>query len=266
MFSLKHSRSENRNNRSSSSRFGQCDTRPGGYGRNGRKSRVSTGVFVLLLLLLASLAPLNAVATPITLSDASSDGLQLQAVDMNATISFSVIGTELTLSITNSSTAPADPLAISEIFFNASSAVTGLTLVSAPVHSSLGGLLWEGLTGTGATGFGTFDFSLKAERVGNGQARETGSVDSGQTVNFLFAIAGFGVTASDFGAEFSIPDIALGEVAAMGAALFKGAGNEAYGADTVVNVVPEPGTALLLGLGLIGLARRPQQNRKRLAG
>jgi len=68
------------------------------------------------------------------LSDASSDGLQLQAVDMNATISFSVIGTELTLSITNSSTAPADPLAISEIFFNASSAVTGLTLVSAPVH------------------------------------------------------------------------------------------------------------------------------------
>jgi len=84
-------------------------------------------------------------------------------------------------------------------------------------------------------------------------------------VNFLFAIAGFGVTASDFGAEFSTPNIALGEVAAMGAALFKGAANEAYGANTV-SVVPEPGTALLLGLGLIGLARRPQQNRKRLAG
>lgn len=213
--------------------------------------RIFSGLFALVLGFLV--IPSTALATPITLSNASSNELLILAVDMQAAISFSVSGSELTVDVTNNAMGGAEPLSISEIYFNAGSAVTGLTLISAPTHSTLGTMLWSGVDGAGAQTFGVFDFSLKAERVGQGQSKETGSVDAGQVVSFLFAITGVGVTASDFGVHLST--VVAGETAAMGAALFKGAAVEAYGAQ-IVTVIPEPGTSLLLGLGLMGLARQ----------
>jgi hypothetical protein len=101
---------------------------------------------VFAAVLAALLAPLPAAAgSIITLSSASSD--ETPAADLDATFDFSVVGSTLTLVVTNDTTDP-DEFNINEIYFNASdtSSVTGLTFTSA-MHSVEGNVMMDWSSG-----------------------------------------------------------------------------------------------------------------------
>ena len=90
-----------------------------------------------ILLALAALSlSTSAGATPVTLSSVSSDETPASALD--ATFDFSVVGSTLTLVATNDTTA-SDEFNINQVYFNATSAVIGLTDgVGAPSVSLIG--------------------------------------------------------------------------------------------------------------------------------
>lgn len=195
------------------------------------------------LALAGVLAATPAAASTITLSLYSSDETDPAVLD--ATLDFSITGaSELTLAVTNDTTAP-NEFTLSEIFFNATSNVTGLSLDSAT--SDLEGDVtgsWQLSTSVSADGFGVFDFALSGTS-GKVSKRE---IEPGETMTYVFTISGTGpFDMSDFTSEFST--IPPGDMPAIAAAKFiKGPGDDsAYGA------VPEPGTGALLALGLLGL-------------
>jgi hypothetical protein len=203
------------------------------------------------------LAPLPAAAVPIILSSASSDATP--AADLDATFDFSVLGSVLTLVVTNDTTAPDDVFNINEIYFNASdtSGVTGLTFTGA-MHSTQGNVMADwgsgmppGLkTDIQADGFGIFDFGLTNMMGETDPSTIWGGQDPAQFVTFTFSISGTGPFAPG---DFIAPS-SLGYTAA--AKFVNGPGDDsAYGA------IPEPSTGLLLATGLIGLAINRRQRR-----
>jgi hypothetical protein len=201
-------------------------------------------IFARLLLPAASCVLLLATAasgSTITLSDFSNNETPASVLD--ATFDFSISGpTELTLRVTNTTVAP-DTYNINEIFFNADTNVSGLSLDSA-THSAEGlvTLSWapvdiDSMIG----GFGTFDFGL-TNGVGETDPSLIGPTEF---IDFVFTISGTGPFADT---DFATPN-ADGFTAA--AKFVNGPGdNSAFGA------VPEPGAGLLLGLGLVALAAR----------
>lgn len=205
----------------------------------------------LALLVALALAGGAAQASTLTLSDVSSD--ETDAAVLAATLEFQITGaSELTLSVTNDTTAPA-AYVINEIFFNATSNVSALSLVSA--SSSLDGSVganWGLATGVAGNGFGRFDFQL----FGKSGPFERREIQPGETVDFVLSIAGTGpFSLADFTTDLSV--IPPGQLRVLAAAKFvKGPKDDsAYGA-----VVPEPTSAALLGLGLAAIAasrRRP---------
>jgi hypothetical protein len=197
-----------------------------------------------------ALAPAVSAST-ITLSDVSSDATPASTLD--ATLDFMVIGgDELQLTVTNLTTAP-NEFNINAAFWNTTNVVSGLTLTSA-THSVVGDVFnsWEPVElGNAANGFGEFDYSLD-----NGVGENNPDViQPGNNIVFLMDITGlcadtFSCTMNDFVSEQ--------ENGYIGAAKFvngpddpeaPGTEDSAWGA-----AVPEPGTALLFGSGLIGLA------------
>lgn len=196
----------------------------------------------------------TASASTITLSDVSSDATPASTLD--ATLEFNVLGgATLELIATNLTTAP-DLFNISELFWNGSSNVSGLTLTAA-THSIEGDVFAGWLpvtTGMVADGFGSFDFSLM-DGVGEGNPNVMGPTES---ITFLMTITGtcagtLSCTMADF--------IVANGGGFVGAAKFvngpddpeaPGFEDSAFGA----TVIPEPTSALLIGLGLAALSGR----------
>jgi hypothetical protein len=200
---------------------------------------------VFAAVLAALLAPLPAAAgSIITLSSASSD--ETPAADLDATFDFSVVGSTLTLVVTNDTTDP-DEFNINEIYFNASD--TSMHSVEGNVMMDWSSGMPPGLkTDIMADGFGVFDFGL-TNMMGE---TDPSIIWPTEFVTFTFTIGGTGPFApSDFIAPSS-----LGYTAA--AKFVNGPGDDsAYGA------VPEPSTALLLAFGLVGLATGRRRNAAR---
>jgi hypothetical protein len=196
---------------------------------------VRFAVIAALSLGLAS----TAGASTITLSLASSDETPFGALD--ATFEFNLTGaSELTLTVTNDTTAP-DEYNISEVFFNAASHVTGLTLTSA-THSVIGNVFtaWNPVeTNTMVDGFGAFDFGLTD---GLGEP-DVNLIGPGEAVDFVFAISG---TGPFYTSDFVAPNNFSWTAAAK---FVNGPGD-----DSAFGAVPEPTTALLLGAGLLVVA------------
>ena len=173
------------------------------------------------------------------------------AGDLDARLDFVVgefdagnAGDELQLTLTNTGTL----FNINQIYWNAAASVTALGLLSA-THSAEGDVTadWAPVeTGFSAGGFGAFDFALTG---GVGQLAP-GIAGPSESIVFILDITGT-ATMADF--------IQPNGLDYIGAAKFvngpddpeaPGSEDSAFGA----TLVPEPGTALLLSLGLLGLA------------
>jgi hypothetical protein len=205
--------------------------------------RIVTVVLVIFPVCAAS-------GATVTLSSHSSDPTPASILD--ATMEFAISDlVEMTLTVTNYTTAPFE-FDINEVFFNAKSNVTGLTLDS--VTSSLDGPIggWSLVTSSGtmgpthADGFGIFDYGVIDGVSGPDQ------IQPAESVAFVFTITGTGPYVDTDFIELSQLD-GGGDIVTYGAAKFvNGPGDDsAYGA-----YVPEPGTLSLLFLGGFAFARR----------
>jgi hypothetical protein len=182
-------------------------------------------------------------ASTIVCCDMSSDSTP--AGDLDATFDFSVVGATLFLELTNDTVAPND-FNINELYFNAATNVTSLTLTAA-THSTIGDVLvhWDPvMTNVMEDGFGDFDFAIMD---GNGET-DPWLIGSGENILFELAIGGT--------APFDMNDFGLANIDGytLGAKFVNGPGDDsAWGAN-----VPEPSTALLMGLGslILGISRR----------
>ena len=201
-------------------------------------------------------------ASTIVLSEFSSEPGLFPASDLDATLTFDLSGAQLTLTATNL-TDVSLAFDITKIYFSASSNVTGLSLVSAPTHSTLGTSLWglNASTGEGGPthgdGFGVHDFSLIGLNVGMGQNKETGEIASGDSVAFVFTISGTGpFSMSDFTTELSAQTTGGTNTLTLAAAKFQDEDSAFGGSASSAFVIPEPATAALLALAAVVLRHR----------
>lgn len=213
-------------------------------GMLGSLRRTNGRLLTLLGVALAVGLSSSAAATTLVLSDFSSD--TTPASQLDATVTFDVVGNTLTVSLTNQTGDPA-AFNINEIYFNSSDSVTDLMLTSGPAWSLSSSTGLGGPTDAGK--FGIFDWALK-------DANNADVIMPLETSVFELSITGVGpFDMSDFGTEFST--IPSGDTPALVAAKFI----QCVGAACVENddsafgaTIPEPGTAALLLLGMTGLA------------
>jgi hypothetical protein len=190
---------------------------------------LASALAVLLLV-----AP--AGAGTISLSDMSSEQEEggTPSEVLTADLTFTVVGNTLTLDVDNLSNYD-----ITELYFNSTSDITSLMLDQPPTDAD-----WLLIGPQSVSSFGTFDHHVSVQGSG-----------TSQTLQFTLACAG-GATCDM--ADFIVNNDAGKAVAAKfqnGGEVFDedfpGGDDSAFGA----SVVPEPGTAALLGLGLVALAR-----------
>jgi hypothetical protein len=184
------------------------------------------------------------------LSEISSDSTPASQLD--ASVSFDVVGTTLIIGVTNLTSDPA-AFNISEIYFNSSAAVTDLTFTDGPGSCPGGNCRWDIFSkgsSTRAAGFGAFDWAIISNDVAKG------AIGPSDTSTFEFDISGTGpFHMSEFGTELSsIPPgkypslVAIKFVQCSGQDCIE-SDDSAFGA-----AIPEPGTASLVLVGLVGLA------------
>jgi hypothetical protein len=203
----------------------------------------------------------GAFANSIGLSQASSD--QTPAGVLDAVVTFTITGGDtLSLKLDNTTAHP-DAYTISELYFNGSALVSGLSAPTTDDSTS-----WSLSTNMPADGFGTFDYLLTAA------SNDPDAVQTSESIIFTMTISGTcandsSCTWQDFlggsylGETFST--VPPGEFGTQVAAKFvqgpaiNDPGEEiedsAFGAsnDEGFPPVPEPTTLALVGLGLMGL-------------
>jgi hypothetical protein len=190
----------------------------------------------------------SAGATPVTLSSLSSDATPVSA--LGATYDFTVTGTQLKLTVTNSS-----QYSIVAIFFNDTNDVADLTLTGIQ-GSSEDWLFRQTGEFMSTPSFGTFDYALHTPLWRN---QNLEGVGPGDIVTFLFDVDCAGTLVCD-ASDFANATSFNGPVAVNVVGRFirgpEGSTNP-FGAGTQVGgQIPEPGTALLMAAGLAGLAIR----------
>lgn len=182
----------------------------------------------------------------------------ITAAELSGTVTFDVVGTNLNITLTNTAT---NELTISELYFSVSGAVTGLSLTAAN-HSVEGDVLagWNLNTSTGqggpthGDGMGIHDYSLI-----DGVGMSADKVGVGETIVFTLAITGSGsYTMSDF-VQWSEQTPSNDQILTFATAKWtNGDGSSNFPFENndsaFGGVVPEPSTALLVSLGLIGLS------------
>jgi hypothetical protein len=197
-------------------------------------------LFSLLFAVAAVSLSTSAGATPVVLSSHSSDVTPASILD--ATFDFSVAGMNLTIVVTNDTTAPYE-FNINEMFFNASGNVTSLMLTSA-MHSVEGNVMADWMpvvTDMMVDGFSTFDYGLM-NMMGE---IDPSVIGPAEYVTFVFGITGTGPFTAD---DFIQPN---SQDLTAAAKFVNGPGD-----DSAWGAVPEPSTALLLASGLLLLGAR----------
>jgi len=211
---------------------------------------------MLICLTGALLLPSTASALSITL-DTVVNGDSPASTSPYLTLDFTtVVPGEVTLTLTSSLDVPSEH--VHEVAFNIDSGIvpSSITIVqgSGPTGTAMSGAQdAQIITGTGSQGFG-FDFALEFPVVPPGDRFNdslvavftlTGGSITDQSFNFVNANNGFL-------AEAHIHGIAC-TPSSTSADCFPGGIFDPNGTTSGAISVPEPGTALLMGLGLVGL-------------
>jgi hypothetical protein len=203
-------------------------------------------------LALGLAGPLPAAASTILLSETSSDETPAEA--LLAELRFDVVGTVLQLTVVNRTDESdaqfgSGEYRIHEIYFNATTNVTGLSLT----NPASGWSLETNKKGGGE--FGRFGFAL----IGDSPRRQPPvAVDPGTSLVFELDISGTGpFDMEDFATALST--IPPGSMPVIGSAKFINGPEDdsAFGGSS--HVIPEPGAALLVTVGLAAALLRPRR-------
>jgi hypothetical protein len=197
-----------------------------------------------LVSIVASVFVLAPAASASTIQCCTISSDATPAAQLDATFDFQVTGAVLTLTVDNDTLAP-NEFNINQIYFDATASVTSLSLSTA-THSFAGDVTsdWAPvLTNQMPDGFSVMDFGL-ADGMGE---MDPSVIQPGENIAFVFSING-GVgtfTDADFGP--------------LVAAKFVNGPSDPeppFSEDSAFGTVPEPSTAVLLSLGLVGLSAR----------